>query len=645
MQHNDQTDRIHLAGMLVSMGIVFGDIGTSPLYALQATVGHAPLTFDLALGTLSAIIWTLTIQTTLKYVITVLKADNNGEGGIFSLYALVRRYKGWFMFPAIIGGGFILAEGLITPPISISSAVEGLRVLYPEINTVPIVIGIIVLFFSIQQLGTASIGNAFGPIMLLWFTSIGGFGLFYAMNHPEVLFAFNPYYAYNLIVNFPGGFWLLGGIFLCTTGAEALYSDMGHCGRGNIRAAWAYVKVMLILSYAGQAAWCLDNLGADVHDTRVFFAVVPDVMLIPMIVLATLAAIIASQALISGGYTLVAEAMRLDLMPKFKVVYPTDFKGQLYIPRINWLFMFGCIGVVLYFKESSAMEAAYGLAVTLTMLSTTTLLAAFLLKIRYPKAVVYALTGLFMVVEISFLVANSIKFTDGGFISFIIGGFLMYVMYVWYRGVWFKRELVDFESMETYLPKLRELSNDENVPRTATHLIYLTASDNPNRIENRIMYSIFRRAPKRADVYWFVHVNVLDEPFAMRYKVDVLAEQDVVWVTFNLGFRIEPRVNFFFRLVVEELSRNNEIDITSRYQSLGNRKMAGDFKFVVLTSFLSYENELPAWRRLSLGSYFWLKNLSQSDEAAYGLDTSNVTVEKIPLVIAPMKNFRLVREQ
>lgn len=644
MQHSSSTDRITLAGLLVSMGIVFGDIGTSPLYAMQATVGHRTVSFELALGALSAIFWTLTIQTTIKYVIITLRADNNGEGGIFSLFALVRRYKGWFLFPAILGGGFLLADGIITPPISVASAVEGLLVLYPDMSTVPIVLGIIVVFFTVQQMGTDFIGKFFGPIMLAWFTSIGIIGLLYALRNPGVLAAINPWYAYNMIVNFPEGFWLLGGVFLCTTGAEALYSDMGHCGRGNIRLSWMYVKICLLLSYAGQASWLLEHIGQNVAEQRTFYAIVPQVLLVPMILLATASAVVASQAMISGAYTLVSEAMRLECWPKFKVVYPSHFKGQLYIPRINWLFMVGSIGVVLYFKKASNMEAAYGLAVTLTMMMTTILLGAYLRTKRVPVIFVAMICGVFFSVETGFLVANMMKFPEGGYISFGIGFLLLTVMYIWHKGVTFKREMVQFDSMTKNLPTLRALSNDESVAKVATHLVYLTASPTIDRIESRILYSITQRTPKRADVYWFVHVNVLDEPFAMRYKVDVLAEEDVIWVTFNLGFRIEPRINFFFRLVVEDMARNHEIDIRSRYSSLGNYNVAGDFKFVLLSTFLSYENELPAWRKLTLNTYFWLKEFSLSDEAAYGLDTSNVTVEKIPMVISPPRDFRLIRE-
>lgn len=639
--HTDSS-KATAAGVLVAMGIVYGDIGTSPLYTYKAIIGQAVINPDLVMGGFSAIFWTITFLTTIKYIIVTLRADNNGEGGIFSLYALVRRYRKWLLFPAMIGGSFLLADGFITPPISVSSAIEGLRVFKEDIPTIPIVLAILTALFAIQQFGTQSVGKIFGPIMLIWFTFIGGMGLVSLLQRPEMLHALNPYYAYKLIVEYPGGFWLLGGVFLCSTGAEALYSDMGHCGRGNIRVSWIYVKLCLILAYAGQGAWLLGQAGVKLS-ANPFYAIIPEVLLIFSIALATMATIIASQALISGSFTLASEAMRLGFWPNLKIIYPTDFKGQLYIPAINFMLWAGCTGVVLYFQESEHMEAAYGLAVTMTMLMTTLLVAYFLTIRRIPAILIYLLVAIFLTIESTFFAANILKLAHGGWVSVAIGLTLILVMWTWNRARKVKNRLTHFISLDNYLPQLRDLSEDLSIPRYATNLIYLTASNNPRFIEQRVMYSIFQRQTKRADIYWFIHVEVLDEPFTMQYKVDVLAEGDVIWITYFLGFRIEPRINLFFRLVVEELVRQGEVNINSRYDSLGKRNMAGDFRFVVSESFLSVENDLPLFEKIIMDNYFLLKKLAVTDQQAFGLDHSSVTIEKVPLVISPPKKVTFER--
>ncbi len=640
LQHHQ---KVTLGGLLITLGIVFGDIGTSPLYTVNAIAGEEPIDSDIIYGAFSCIFWTLTVQTTLKYVLITLRADNNGEGGIFSLYTLVKRLRGWLMFPAVIGGAFLMADGLLTPPVSVSSAVEGLNKIYPEIDTVPIVLGIIFILFAVQQFGTASIGWFFGPIMVLWFVFIGSIGAYSAIQHPEIFKSLNPSYAYSLLVNHPGGFWLLGAVFLCTTGAEALYSDLGHCGRENIRISWIFVKAALLLSYAGQCAWLIGHEGQIIAETRTFYAIVPEPLVPFSIVLATAAAIIASQALISGCFTLVSEAMRLDLWPKFKIIYPTNLKGQIYVPLMNWFMMLGCMGVVIYFKESKAMEAAYGLSVTITMLMTTVLLSYYLLLHRTQWVVIAVLLGFFMAVEISFLIANLTKFPEGGWISLLIGLGLFLVMWVWHRGYVIKKGLMQYVDLIDFLPKLKELSVDDSVSKTATHLVYLTGSNNPAKIEKRVIYSIFQRSPKRADLYWFIHVNVTNRPYDASYEVEFIDREDVIWVTFNLGFRVEPRVNLFFRQVVQELVNNREINLNSRYSSLGKNNMAGDFRFVLMETFLSYDNSFSKLDNLIMKFYFTLKRLSLSDQASFGLDTSNVTIEKVPLVVSPFSDIKLTR--
>ena len=643
--HSQHIDKVHFAGLLIALGIVFGDIGTSPLYVFSAIVGTRTVTAELVLGGFSAVFWTLMLQTTIKYVLIALRADNKGEGGIFSLYALVKRYAGrWLLFPAIVGGSFLLADGIITPPISVSSAIEGLRIYSPHIPTVPIVIVIIVGLFVAQQFGTQFIGKFFGPVMALWFTFIGVIGLLSLTHDFTVLKAVNPYYAYALLTQYPHGFWLLGAVFLCTTGAEALYSDMGHCGRGNIRISWIYVKICLLLNYAGQVAWLMTRSGTTIEGTTPFYSIVPPAILPLAIAIATLAAIIASQALISGSFTLIGEAIRLSLWSRQRIVYPTDFKGQLYIPQVNWLLMFGCIFIVLYFQESKYMEAAYGLSVTLTMLMTTLLLFVYMRAKRFNPAVIYGLTLLFLLVETAFLIANLEKFPEGGYVSVLVGFVLVSVMWIWNNGRALRRKLVVMENTDTFFGTLKELSNDKTLPQYCTHLVYLTSSDTPKRLEHEAIHSVLEKTPKRADVYWFVHVKTDDEPFTTRYKVDTIAKEDVYFITFTLGFRIEPRINYFFELALQDLVKNKEVEMTSRHPALKNHNIRGDIIFVLLSSFLSYENDLPFRQNFIMRSYYILRRwFSIREDVAFGLDASNVVIENVPVVVARPEEVRLER--
>lgn len=637
--------RVTAAGVLIAAGIVFGDIGTSPLYTLNAVFHSRVITEEVALGALSAIFWTLTFQTTLKYVIITLQADNKGEGGIFSLYALIRRYWGkWLLIPAMAGGAFLIADGIITPPISVASAVEGLQKVKPDINTVPIIIAILIGLFVFQQFGTDRIGKIFGPVMTVWFTFIGVLGVMAMAQYPSVLKALNPYYAYVMLREVPGGFWLLGSIFLCTTGAEALYSDMGHCGRNNIRVSWIYIKVMLILAYAGQTAWLLNHVGETTGDLSPFFHIVPDSIYIPALIIATMATIIASQALISGCFTLINEAIRLDIWPRHRVLFPGNIKGQLYIPFINWFLMAGCIGMVLYFKESTKMEAAFGLSVTLTMLMSTVLINFYLHAKRVPFIWVALLTTVFLVIETSFLLANLQKIKEGGWITLIIGATLFTIMFVWHKGRLIKRSLMRLVPIDNYVSLLQKLSIDEHIPKYATNLVYLTASASPRKIEKTAVDSILSGSPKRADIYWFVHVNVLDEPYAMSYHVATLARNDVYYVEFNLGFRIDPRIDYYFKQVVEDMVQNQEIDISERYEQSYQDSKIGDLRFLVMDSFLSFENDMPFWKNFVMKSYFNLRLLSVKEEVNFGLDPSNLTVEKYPVVVTPVKLPRLTRQ-
>jgi len=638
-------DKMSAAGLLVAIGIVFGDIGTSPLYTYRAIIEERTVTETLALGGVSAIFWTLTFQTTLKYVLITLRADNNGEGGIFSLYALIRRYAKWLLFPAIAGGAFLIADSIITPPISVSSAIEGLLPLYPNLPTIPIVLAILFVLFAAQQAGTDKLGKAFGPIMGVWFSMIGILGAAQVIQNPGVIRALNPYYAYDMIVNYPEGFWLLGGVFLCSTGAEALYSDMGHVGRRNVQVSWIFVKICLILCYLGQAAWLLNHVGKPLGTENSFFGIVPKWFLLPSIGIATLATIIASQALISGTFTLVSEAFRLTLLPKMRIVFPSDARGQTYIPAFNWLLMAGCFGVVLYFRESKNMEAAFGLSVNLTMLMTTILLAMYLYAKKHVNILIIGgLLVVYLFIEGSFLIANLRKFTHGGWVSLLLGAIMIVVMLVWYYGSRIKRRLTNYVSLRDHLPLLKQLSNDESIPKYATNLVYLTASDQPQQVEEQIMDSILEGQPKRADVYWLIHVDLMDDPYTTEYSVDILEPEEVIRITFRLGFRVQPRINLLFRKVVEEMVRCGEVTLNPKYQPLrAQANSIGDFRFIVINRFLSYENELDITDTFVMNGYFALKNVSLADERAYGLDTQNVQTEKMPLIVSPAEYVRLRR--
>jgi len=649
------TKKASYAGLLIALGIIYGDIGTSPLYVLNAITSGKTITDGLVIGALSLIIWTLTLQTTVKYVILTLNADNRGEGGIFSLFALVRRRRKWLVFPAMLGGAALLADGMITPPISVMSAVEGLKqipvfaaITQPII--VYIVIGILTLLFFIQQFGTEFIGKFFGPVMACWFFMLAVLGVVHVTDELTIFKAFNPYYGIKLLIDYPSGFYILGGVFLCTTGAEALYSDLGHCGKWNIRYSWIFVKTCLIINYLGQGAWLLSHYKGQEITTEMinagfnpFYGVMPDWFLYIGIAVATSAAIIASQALISGSFTLISEAMRLNLWPKLKIQYPTEARGQQYIPAINMVLFAGCLGIVLYFQKAANMEAAYGLAITLCMIATSLLFANYLIMKRSKSILVYLYLIVFLIIEISFLFANIEKFPHGGYVALIVGGLLFLVMYIWFKARKIKNRYVEFVRLEHYTPKLMELSNDRTVQKYATHLVYLTSSDNPKEIEHKIIYSILSKHPKRADIYWFVHVDTMDDPYTMEYQVEHIIPNDIIRIDFRLGFRIATRINLMFRKVVEELVANKEVNIISRYESLSNTQTVGDFQFMVLEKYLSQDSELPFFEKIIMKLHFWLKDISLSEEKGFGLDPINVTVEKFPLMVGTEPKLRLKR--
>ena len=647
--HDKNPNPLSAAGVLISLGIIYGDIGTSPIYTFRFIVGQHIITEELIFGGISCVFWTLTLITSVKYIYLALSADNRGEGGIFALYALVRRYKaGWVIFPAIIGCATLISDGFITPAISVTSAIEGLRALNPEISTntiIYIVIIILVALFIFQQFGSGVVGRTFGPVMLLWFTFIAIVGLTQLVKNPEVLKALNPVYAFNLLVKYPGGFWILGAVFLCTTGAEALYSDLGHCGKENIRVGWVFVKVALLLSYLGQGAWLLQHKGQTLGGMIPFYEIMPQSLLIFGIILATLATIIASQALISGTFTLVNEAMKLKLWPAARVRYPSQVKGQIYIPAINWILMLGCITVVLIFQESSRMEGAYGLAITFDMLMTTSLLTYYFGVSRKSTVRAIAMAILFFSIEGAFLISNLSKFIHGGWFSFTIASLFFLMMFVLLRARWLREMHTEFVDLKHYVGMIQDLQSDNTIPKEATNLVYLAVADSKRYIDSNIIYSIFKKRPKRADVYWFLHVDTVDTPYTSKYSVDTIIPKKCFFVRMSLGFKTDHRVNLLFNKIIHEMADSGEIDLVSPYPSLHKYSMMGDFKFVIIHSWASSDSDISTFDRLIIQGYRLLKEHSLPTEELYGIEAANLELEKVPIQVGPAAKVKIKREK
>ncbi|MBW8522554.1 KUP/HAK/KT family potassium transporter [Chryseobacterium chendengshani] len=629
------------------MGIIYGDIGTSPLYTFKAIIGERNISEILVLGGISCIFWTLVLQTTVKYVWLTLKADNQGEGGIFSLYSLVRRYGKKIVIPTMIGAAALLADGIITPAVSVTSAIEGLEMIkgIGRVPIVPIVIIVISLVFFLQRFGTQKVGRAFGPVMVIWFSVLLILGLSQIIHYPSVIKALNPYYAYELLAQYPKGFWLLGAVFLCTTGAEALYSDLGHCGRENIRITWGFVKVCLVVNYLGQASWLLHQGNPLLEGRNPFFEMMPEWFLIPGVIISTLAAIVASQALISGSFTLINEAINLNFWHRVAIKQPTETKGQIYIPSVNNMLWIGCVLVVLYFQNSSRMEAAYGLAITLAMMMTTFLLSYFLLyKLKWNKILVFSLLLVFAIIEISFFIANLVKFQEGGYITVFVGGVFFMVMYISYFGRKINNRYTKFTDLGKFSSQIVNLSNDEEIPKYTTHLIYLTKADRRDQIEEKIINSIFDKKPKRADVYWFFHINRTNHPYTLDYEVSELVDDKVIKIVLNIGFRIKPRTELYFEKIIDDLIANKELNLHLRNNGTTKYNPTIDFKFIIMEKYLSVENEFALKEGIILNSYFFLKRWGQRDEDAFGLDRNDVLVEHMPLVFEPLKILNLERK-
>jgi KUP system potassium uptake protein len=642
--HHFDIRKLSLAGIVVTLGIVYGDLGTSPLYTVRAIIGSAK-TFNelLIFGSLSCVFWTLTMQTTIKYIIITLRADNKGEGGIFALFALIKRKSVWVAILAMIGGCALLADGVITPAITVTTSIEGLRLINPAITVVPIVLIIFAVLFFMQQFGTNVVGASFGPIMVIWFLMLGILGFSQIIHYPAILHAFNPVYAIKFLTQFPGGFILLGAVFLCTTGAEALYSDIGHCGRANIRVSWIFVKITLLLNYFGQGAWIMMHYtpGTEVLP---FFAIMPKWFLLTGILISTAASIIASQALISGSFTLISEAVSLNFWPQIKISNPTFVKGQVYIPFVNWSLWIMCSLVVIFFRESSNMEAAYGLAITITMIMTTLLLSYYLKQTGVKRWIPVLVMIVFLSIEGSFLIANLHKFKYGGWFTLLLAAIYFLLMYGWYFGRKIKNRHISFINLGDYIQLFKDLRNDKSVPKLATNLVYIIKANRQDQVESKVIYSIFEKQPKRADAYWLLHIDRVDEPNRFDYKVNHIIPGVLIRVDFHIGFKVDPKINLYFREVVEDLVKSGEIKLESSFESMKKHGFPGDFKFVLLDRIMLRDFKLSNSDNFILAIRNIARHLSIPEDRALQLDPTSTIVEKIPIIINQPVARRITRE-
>ncbi|NUF28079.1 MULTISPECIES: KUP/HAK/KT family potassium transporter [Gilliamella] len=640
MNNSNHKIPVGIVGIISAIGIVYGDIGTSPLYVLKSIIHGLPdnqwANPFYILGAVSCVIWTLTIQTTLKYVIITLRADNKGEGGILSLYALIRRRYKWTFVIAIIGAAALLADSAITPAITIITAIEGLNVIYPHIPIIPITVFLILTLFVIQPLGTGALGRYFGVSMTIWFTILCLLGLYRLLPHCDVLVAFNPVYAIRFIIEAPDALVILGAIFMCTTGAEALYSDLGHCGLKNIRISWGYVKFCLIINYLGQAAWVIYNPHLINADINPFFMIMPEWFRLIGIIMSTCAAFIACQALISGSFTIISEAMSLDLWPYVHVQYPTLIKGQVYIRSINYILCALCIAMVLGFCSSTNLEAAYGLAITLSMLMTTVLLFFYFMKNNKPLWYSIPLTLFFMSIESGFFIANIQKFFHGGFASILIAGFIFIIMYSWITGRNLKREHNSFDKLDDdYLAKIIAVSHDKSIEKIATHLFYLTRAQSAHAVESKITYSLFERKPKRADTYWFISINRMDEPYQFEYEIEVLVPYKVFRIDLNIGFKVDMHVEQYAQLIATRTEQQNLVNLSSRYSSVKDRR--GDSLYVIVERTLR-NVDINFINRPILAIYSFIKRQFTSDIDMFDIDPSTALVEFVPIVVSEYEN-------
>jgi KUP system potassium uptake protein len=631
--HHFDINKLSFAGLLVTLGIVYGDIGTSPLYTISAIVNNAKVFNELLIyGSLSCVFWTLTLQTTIKYIIITLRADNNGEGGIFALFALIRKKTTWAAVLTMIGGGALLADGVITPAITVTTSIEGLKIFNPEISVIPIVLLIFAVLFFMQQFGTNVMGAAFGPTMVIWFLMLGILGFSQLIHYPDILRALNPVFAVRFLTEYPGGFILLGAVFLCTTGAEAMYSDLGHCGRSNIRVSWIFVKTTLLLNYFGQGAWLMMHYtpGSEVLP---FFSIMPRWFLLTGIIISTAASIIASQALISGSYTLISEAISLNFWPKIRILNPTFVRGQVYLPFVNWSLWIMCSLVVILFRESSNMEAAYGLAITITMIMTTVLLSHYLSKSGVDRRLAILLLIVYLSIEGSFLAANLNKFKNGGWFTLLLASLYFLVMFGWYFGRKIKNRRISFINISNSIEMFKDLREDDTIPKIATNLVYIIRANRQDQVESKVIYSIFNKFPKRADTYWFLHVDRVNEPNRLDYKVTHIIQDVLIRVDFHIGFKMDTKINLYFREVLEDLVKSGEFKLVSGYDSLRKYGFPGDFKFVMIDRIMLRDIKLTKTENFILSLHKLLQHFGISDVRALQLDSTNTIVEQVPIII------------
>ncbi len=645
-RHLPDIKKLSLAGLIITLGIVFGDLGTSPLYTMRAIISGGSKNFNelLIYGSISCIFWTLTLSTTIKYILITLRADNNGEGGIFALFALIRQKSSWAAVLTMIGGAALLADGVLTPSITVTSSIEGLKLFRPDIPVVPIVLIILAILFFIQQFGTNFVGSSFGPIMFVWFSTIGVLGFLQVIQHPGILAAISPVYAYRFLTAYPGGFILLGAVFLCVTGSEALYADLGHCGRTNIRVSWIFVKLTLLLSYFGQGAWLMMHIESGAY-VNPFFEMMPRWFLIPGVVLATAAAIIASQAIISGSFTLISEAVSLNFWPKLRILHPTYVRAQVYIPTVNWFLWFATSMVVIIFSESSNMNAAYGLAITITEIMTTFLLSFYLFQKGLNHRLVLALFMTYLTIEGGFLVANLHKFTSGGWMTFFLASAYFLVMFAWYFGRKIKNRYITFADLNKYLDLFKDLSKDESVPRFATNLVYIIRANKYDQVESKVIYSIFHKQPKRADTYWFLHIDRVNEPNTFKYHVTQIIPGVLIRIDFRIGFKVDPKINLYFHEVIEDLQNSGEIMLRSSYESLRKHDIGGDFKFILIDRIMSRDFTLSHWENFILSLNSLVRKLSITDIRTLNLDTTNTIIEQVPISVDQPLSYRIKRMQ
>lgn len=652
------------AGMLlVTMGVVYGDIGTSPMYTLKAIMsgngGLPTMSSDVVLGALSLIIWTLTLITTVKYVLIAMKADNHNEGGIFALFSLVKRCGRWLIIPAMVGGAALLADGILTPAVTVTTAVEGLRTvdyfhaLIGDSQNVVVVITVCILcaLFILQKAGTSKIGKAFGPIMMVWFGFLAVAGVANIVTDVSVLRALNP--LRGIMFLFDGnlnaaGLMVLGNVFLCTTGAEALYSDMGHVGKPNIYASWPFVKACLILNYLGQGAWIIANQGnaelALIEDLNPFYQMLPEQLRLFAIVISALAAIIASQALITGSFSIVSEAVRLDLMPHMRINYPSETKGQIYIPLVNNFMWVGCIGVVLLFRSSEHMEAAYGLAITVTMLMTTILLFTYLSRIRRKMLAAIPFAIFFGAIELMFFFSSLTKFFHGGYVTVIMAFALFVVMYVWRRGTAVERTQTVFLPVNKYLDQVFDLSHDDDYPLLADNLVFLTNDSSFDMLDRDILYSILDKRPKRAKAYYFLNVQVTDEPFTHEYIINDFDTDFLFKVQLRLGFKVNQRINtYLYQIVADLVERGQLAPQDHKYSIYLDPSTVGDFRFCLIRKMLSPETDISGFDRRCMELKYLIRSFCGSPARWYGLENSSVIFEYVPLFSKTKRQHKLTR--